>query len=211
MMKLKAAFLGCTFLVAMGAAQGQLYFGADDPFATGHGQTPLNRDFRLTCEAIAKTISPASQVFFPGEFSSLCLSAFLYSFLNHFLSGTPEFKADISHWANSSTQVATCSVRPGKAEDVGLIVSSRLSATEPSSRCLVPADPEYTAASRTRFFSHTVCYQMLWAYHQPPLFVDARHPNLHDPIQRYRRSREGGYSRDRSWTHLDPCVFVPRA
>ncbi|KAH9997053.1 hypothetical protein BJV77DRAFT_960317 [Russula vinacea] len=109
MMKLKAAFLGCTFLAVMGAAQGQLYFGAD-PFATGQGQTPLNRDFRLTCEAIAKTISPASQVFFPG---------------------TPEFQADISHWANSSTQVATCSVRPGKAEDVGLILRELASSRTP--------------------------------------------------------------------------------
>jgi hypothetical protein len=76
MMKLKAALLGCTLLVAAAAAQGQLYFDAEDPFATEPAQTPLNRDFRLTCEAIAKTISPASQVFFPGGFSSLRLPLF---------------------------------------------------------------------------------------------------------------------------------------
>ena len=81
MMELKASLLGCTLPAAMAAAQGQLYFGAEDSFATRHHdvQTPLNRDFRLTCEALANTISPVSQVFFPGKFSSLCLPVFFFS------------------------------------------------------------------------------------------------------------------------------------
>jgi FAD binding domain len=33
----------------------------------------------------------------------------------------------MSHWANSSSGVATCSVRPGKAEEVGKIVSNNSS------------------------------------------------------------------------------------
>jgi hypothetical protein len=70
-MKLKAALLGCTFLAATAAAQEQLYFGAEDQCVTEHAQPSLNSDFQLACESIAKSISPASQVFFPGGFSSL--------------------------------------------------------------------------------------------------------------------------------------------
>ena len=70
-MKLKAALLGCTLLAAMTTAQGQFYFDAEDSFAAGQAQTLLNHDFQLTCDAIAKSISPASQVFPPGGFSSL--------------------------------------------------------------------------------------------------------------------------------------------
>jgi len=41
--------------------------------------------------------------------------------------GSPEFRADIFHWANSSSQVSACSVEPGTAHDVGIIVSARMS------------------------------------------------------------------------------------
>ncbi|KAI0301762.1 FAD-binding domain-containing protein [Multifurca ochricompacta] len=100
---LKPAFLGyalvlSTFLVA--TVQGQLNWDVDDPVA-GHAQTPLTHDYRLACEAIAKSISPASQVFHPGSL---------------------EYNEDISHWANSSSEVSACSVRPGTPHDVGLIL-----------------------------------------------------------------------------------------
>lgn len=71
-MKLKAALLGCTLLAAAAAAQSQSYFGAEDPFAIEHTPASLNHDFRLTCEAIAKNILPATQVFYPSGFLSLC-------------------------------------------------------------------------------------------------------------------------------------------
>ena len=37
----------------------------------GHAQTPLTRDYQLTCEAIAVSISSASEVFYPGVFLPL--------------------------------------------------------------------------------------------------------------------------------------------
>ncbi|KAL0061255.1 hypothetical protein AAF712_011913 [Marasmius tenuissimus] len=39
-----------------------------------------------------------------------------------FLFGTPSYVKDVSHWASSSSQVAECSVEPGTAEDVGIIL-----------------------------------------------------------------------------------------
>jgi hypothetical protein len=74
-MKLKAALLGFTFLAATTAAQDQLYFGADDLFATGHTQAPLNSDYQLACESLANTISP---VFPPGGFPSPFRPHFLF-------------------------------------------------------------------------------------------------------------------------------------
>ncbi|KAH9037371.1 FAD-binding domain-containing protein [Lactarius deliciosus] len=54
-----------------------------------------------TCKKIERAISSASQVFYPGS---------------------PGFEADISHWANSSSQVSACSVEPGTPQDIGLIL-----------------------------------------------------------------------------------------
>ncbi|KAJ8074401.1 hypothetical protein PM082_015301 [Marasmius tenuissimus] len=53
------------------------------------------------CTQIKNAISPASDVF---------------------LFGTPSYVKDVSHWASSSSQVAECSVEPGTAEDVGIIL-----------------------------------------------------------------------------------------
>ncbi|KAH9963685.1 hypothetical protein BJV74DRAFT_880011 [Russula compacta] len=50
---------------------------------------------RSTCEKIGSVYSSASQVFYPGE------------------SDAQDFNSDISHWANSSSQVPACSVEPG--------------------------------------------------------------------------------------------------
>ena len=76
MMKLKAALLGCALLAATAAAQEQSYFDTEDPFAIDHGSALLNRDFRSTCEAIAKNILPASEVFYPGGVLILCRPPF---------------------------------------------------------------------------------------------------------------------------------------
>ncbi|KAJ8082232.1 hypothetical protein PM082_008079 [Marasmius tenuissimus] len=53
------------------------------------------------CLEIKDAISPASGVFFPGA---------------------PSYLKDISHWASSSSELSPCSVEPGTAEDVGIIV-----------------------------------------------------------------------------------------
>ncbi|OCH91179.1 FAD-binding domain-containing protein [Obba rivulosa] len=53
------------------------------------------------CKQIAGSISSASDVFFPLEF---------------------QYNNDIAHWASSSTQNAVCSIEPGTAEDVGVIL-----------------------------------------------------------------------------------------
>ncbi|KAL0071222.1 hypothetical protein AAF712_001788 [Marasmius tenuissimus] len=53
------------------------------------------------CLEIKDAISPASGVFFPGA---------------------PSYLKDISHWASSSSELSPCSVEPGTAEDVGIIL-----------------------------------------------------------------------------------------
>ncbi|KAF8479493.1 FAD-binding domain-containing protein [Russula ochroleuca] len=58
-------------------------------------------DLLCTCNQIALAISDASQVFFPSA---------------------PEYLSDIEHATPSSTEVSACSVEPGSAEDVGVIL-----------------------------------------------------------------------------------------
>ncbi|KAI0260003.1 hypothetical protein BC834DRAFT_973806 [Gloeopeniophorella convolvens] len=64
-----------------------------------YGQSDLGLDD--LCNKIAQSISPNSNVFYPGS---------------------PDFIADISHWANTSSQVSACSVRPGTPQDIGIIL-----------------------------------------------------------------------------------------
>ncbi|KAI0293619.1 FAD-binding domain-containing protein [Multifurca ochricompacta] len=104
---LTASFLGCALLLPallVVTVQGYAHCASED-FDTGYArtQTALSGvdNYLLTCESIAKSVSPASQVFFPGS---------------------PEFKADMRHWVNSSSEVSACSVRPGTAQDLGLIL-----------------------------------------------------------------------------------------
>lgn len=97
---LRAAFLGCAVILPALAISEQLGFGAGNVVAED-AQIPLSHDYRLICYEISRTISPASQVFSPDS---------------------PQFAVDIAHWLNSSTQVPTCSVQPGTAEDLGSIV-----------------------------------------------------------------------------------------
>ncbi|ETW77470.1 hypothetical protein HETIRDRAFT_480129 [Heterobasidion irregulare TC 32-1] len=60
-----------------------------------------NHGANSTCQAIAKAISPLSEVFYPGA---------------------SQYSADIKHWVESSTQQATCSVEPGSVQDVSTIL-----------------------------------------------------------------------------------------
>ncbi|KAI0310362.1 FAD-binding domain-containing protein [Amylostereum chailletii] len=54
-----------------------------------------------TCARISKAISPASAVFYPDS---------------------TQYAADIAHYSEGSTQNSTCSVEPGTARDVGIIL-----------------------------------------------------------------------------------------
>ena len=83
-------------------------------------QSPMLAFCKVTCENIARSISPKSHVFYPGEwFFGL---RFVLRIDPAFL-GSEEFNFDISHWANTSSQVPVCSIEPGTPDDVGLIVN----------------------------------------------------------------------------------------
>ncbi|TFY59437.1 hypothetical protein EVG20_g7794 [Dentipellis fragilis] len=55
-----------------------------------------------TCHSIAKALSPASSVYYPGS---------------------PHYINDTSHWSSAINQNSTCSVEPGTADDVSRIVN----------------------------------------------------------------------------------------
>ncbi|KAI0260001.1 FAD-binding domain-containing protein [Gloeopeniophorella convolvens] len=79
---------------------GQSDLRLDDRFVEA-AQSPLSPDFQTVCNKIAQSISPDSNVYYPGS---------------------PDFIEDISHWANTSSQVSACSVRPGTPQDIGIIL-----------------------------------------------------------------------------------------
>ncbi|OBZ76960.1 Bifunctional solanapyrone synthase [Grifola frondosa] len=67
--------------------------------------------YETTCEQIKQAISSASDVYFPLEF---------------------QYGRDIAHWAVSSTNFgAACSVEPGTAQDVGIILQILGNTTTP--------------------------------------------------------------------------------
>src|SRR6266702_1651702 len=83
--------------------------------------------YKDTCKRIEQTISSASQVFYPGRSSYHIIgrpNTSPISIIDTGSIGSPEFEADISHWATSSSQVSACSVEPGTPQDVGLIASA---------------------------------------------------------------------------------------
>ncbi|KAF9078750.1 FAD dependent oxidoreductase [Rhodocollybia butyracea] len=63
------------------------------------------RSIGNVCIEIANAISSASDVYFPLNILDVV-----------------NYSKDISHWASSSSAGATCSVEPGSAEDVGIIL-----------------------------------------------------------------------------------------
>jgi hypothetical protein len=101
------AFLGSAFLAANVLCQQFPVIGYKD-----------------ICKKIEGTISSASQVFYPGGSAYHIIGRPNTSSIDTGSIGSPEFEADISHWANSSSQVSACSVEPGTPQDVGLIVTA---------------------------------------------------------------------------------------
>jgi hypothetical protein len=104
--------------------------------------SPSPANCEVTCEKIAKAISSKSQVFYPGELRVLRL--YCASPADSGVLGSQEFKFDISHWANTSSQVPVCSVEPGTPDDVGLTVNLALPPS--TNHCI--ADILYTDSSR---------------------------------------------------------------
>jgi hypothetical protein len=124
---LGAAFLGCALVLAE-ALQDHSRFGLGNFAAYAQSSSP---DYKVTCKKIAQSISSKSQVFYPGE-SRVGLEH--EPPLDPGFSDSQEFKFDISHYANSSSQVPACSVEPGTPRDVGSIVNLALLPIH--SRCL---------------------------------------------------------------------------
>jgi hypothetical protein len=170
---LGAALLCCALILAE-ALQDHSRFSLGNFVAYAQSSSPT--DYNATCKKIAESISPASQVFYPGELRAvalLCASLIDLGFEDSF-----EFNFDISHWANSSSQVPVCSIEPGTPSDVGLIVNFALLRIH--SRC--PADA-FSTASANRLGSCAVCSERRWARHQPWLFVNPRCTHFDDPVQ----------------------------
>ncbi|KAH9988273.1 hypothetical protein BJV74DRAFT_796325 [Russula compacta] len=95
-----ATMMGVAFVIyalaLVGTLQSQSAFGLGNlvPYA----QSPSSDNYTVTCENIVASISSASHVFYL------------------------DFSSDISHWANSSSQVPMWSVEPGTPSDVGLVL-----------------------------------------------------------------------------------------
>ena len=118
---LGAAFL-CSSLVLAHALQDHYRFSAENFGASG--QSRALADYKFTCEKIAQSISPKSHMFYPGKLQVFGLR--FVSCTDPAYLDSSEFNFDISHWANTSSQVPVCSVEPGTPDDVGLVVNLTL-------------------------------------------------------------------------------------
>lgn len=106
-----ASFLGTVAVSAiLWGAQGSVALNSDL-----YARTTLT-----TCNTIAAAVSNASHVYFPGMLSTSCMLQPWLSLSND--TGALQYANDISHWASSSSALAACSVEPGTATDVGIIV-----------------------------------------------------------------------------------------
>ena len=72
-----------------------------------------------TCHAISSTVSSSSSVYFPGKHQFAIGSLYVAKLSGI---GSPQYDADVAHFANSSAQQSVCSVEPGSNEDVSSIV-----------------------------------------------------------------------------------------
>ncbi|KAN0139139.1 FAD-binding domain containing protein [Lactarius tabidus] len=102
---LSSAVLGFTFILPAlftSATAGKLDFELET-LVTNNVQIPLNHsdNYQSICHGISRSISPASQVFFPDS---------------------TQFAEDITQWVNSISQISACSVRPGTVDDLSSIL-----------------------------------------------------------------------------------------
>jgi hypothetical protein len=114
---LRASLLLC----ALGVAKAlQDHSGFSQENFAAYTLSPSLVHYKTTCEKIAQSISSASQVFYPGALQVIVLWS---SHIDTGFLDSQEFELDISHWADSSSQVPACSVEPGSPGDVALIVN----------------------------------------------------------------------------------------
>jgi hypothetical protein len=168
------AFL-CSALALAHALQDHFGSGLGD-FAV-YTPSPSPANCEATCEKIAKAISSKSQVFYPGKIRVLHL--YCATPIDSRVLGSQEFKFDISHWANTSSQVPICSVEPGTPDDVGLTVN--LTHPPSTDRCI--ADVYMPTAPEDCYRSRSVCCKRRWPCYQPWLFVNPGCTHLDDPVQ----------------------------
>jgi hypothetical protein len=113
-----AAFLWYSLALIV-ALQEQSRFSEGNFGAYAQSPSPADSKLKITCEKIAQSISSKSQVFYPRKRDRRSLVCMTHpGFL-----GSPEFNLDISHWANSSSQVPVCTVEPATPADVASIVN----------------------------------------------------------------------------------------
>jgi len=79
-----------------------------------------SNESKQVCEAISAAISSKSAVFYPGGYSSVLQRPAPHSLMP----GSKNYENDISHWFSSSSQQSACTVEPGCAQDVGVIVNT---------------------------------------------------------------------------------------
>lgn len=92
----------------------------------------------------------------------------------------PQYVSDVSHYFSSSSQVSTCSVEPGSAEDVSKIVRYIL---------LVPlsasADVALSSVGRSGNYPHAIRDQGWRACYESGIFFDNERANFDDALQRH--------------------------
>jgi len=83
----------------------------------------LGTPYDDTCLQIEAAISSASKAYGPGVFDAV---AWKEEDTNFFCAAQLTYQQDIKHWMTSSSQTAACSVEPGTAEDISIIVRCQI-------------------------------------------------------------------------------------
>jgi hypothetical protein len=131
------------------------------------------------------------------------------------------YAADIEHWASSSTQASACSVEPGTAADVSVIVRS--AHTSPCTHFIYYTTPQIQilGSTQTPFAVSTAqstlarnldinadTGQRRRPHRQPRLLLHPRRAHLHDALFRRHLRRRESNSRYRLWADLGRCAYV---
>jgi hypothetical protein len=119
---LRAAFL-CGALALIVALHSQSGFGLDNLVVVEHNAARASAMTATTRSRARKSPSPSHPR--PKCFIQVSVGAtrLLSITVDPGFLASQVFDSDISHWANSSSQVPVCTVEPGTPTDVGIIVS----------------------------------------------------------------------------------------
>jgi len=132
-------------------------------------------ELQNTCDQIAAAISGASQVFFPRTYVMYHLQ---YPKLIS-VKAAPEYSSDNYHASTASSEVSACSVEPGSAGDVSLIVS------HPTSIRKVLLTHNFIATyPRTK--PNSFRSERWRTRYQPGIFLHERSTDINDTLQRHK-------------------------